>query len=101
MKSWTLKEALVWVAILQEHVRPCGYHIGLHGSVLHKGKSSKDLDLIVYPHNSGAIPTGLIAGAIERAGLTYRRERALYQDEKEIRIYTIADGRRIDIFFLQ
>lgn len=47
---WKREEALVFVAMLSEVARSAGYSIGLTGSVLTRGWSMKDLDVIVFPH---------------------------------------------------
>jgi hypothetical protein len=50
-RSWTLIEALDFIRRLEPFVEPAGYHVGLLGSVLLKGDSEKDLDVLLYPHD--------------------------------------------------
>lgn len=50
---WTLEQAIDAMRRLEAKLAPHGYHVGLIGSVLTKGKSDKDLDIVVYPHESG------------------------------------------------
>lgn len=47
-KSWTLYQALDVIKQLQE-INKHGYYIALAGSVLDKGYSENDLDLVMYP----------------------------------------------------
>ena len=45
-----------------------GYHCGLTGSTLYKGKSTKDIDIIIYPHQiSKQLPMNEI---LEKIGAT-------------------------------
>lgn len=46
-----LEDALVLIRELEPKFDSAGYHLGLTGSVLYKGESIKDLDLICYPHD--------------------------------------------------
>jgi hypothetical protein len=47
----TLEESLPFVRWLETQLIPRHAHCALGGSVLHRGWSEKDLDVIVYPHN--------------------------------------------------
>lgn len=47
---WTIAEALVLLPSIEEIAKVCGYHIALGGSVMYRGESKKDLDIIVYKH---------------------------------------------------
>ncbi len=112
---WALEEALPVVRELQALVEPLGYHMGLMGSVLTKGSSSKDLDLIIYPattatHTPESI--GFVRVALAQAGLQllvpvekvqarWTKIRSMYlQDEKHCEIW-LYKHRRIDLFFLK
>lgn len=47
----TLDQALPFVREVEAKLIPLGAHCSLGGSVLHRGESTKDLDIFVYPHN--------------------------------------------------
>lgn len=49
---WNLEEGITMCRQVESWIGDIGYHCGLGGSVLHFGKSKKDLDIVVYPHNS-------------------------------------------------
>lgn len=49
---WTLEEGLGFVRKLEDHLHDQGFHAALSGGVLWKGSSTKDLDIILYPHTS-------------------------------------------------
>jgi hypothetical protein len=51
MNQITLEEALPIVRDLEQKLIPLGAHCALGGSVLHRGVSTKDVDIFVYPHN--------------------------------------------------
>lgn len=73
-------------------------HIALGGSVLHNGRSEKDLDIFVYPHDkeAGFSPRHMLAAfgatSISRTGPSCH-------DGKEV-YFTMLDGKRVDFFFL-
>lgn len=46
-----LDYALELARWLEGECKPYAIHIGLTGSVLYRGESANDLDLIAYPHN--------------------------------------------------
>lgn len=47
--KWMLSEGIEICSALKPMLEPFGYCIGLTGSVLFKGESENDLDLILYP----------------------------------------------------
>jgi hypothetical protein len=63
--AWTLIEGLEYIRPLEQHCYNLGFNIGLMGSVLHKGWSGKDLDIVAVPANwrFGAAETTLLVNA--------------------------------------
>lgn len=53
---WTLKQALALIRKWQPLAWGCGLHLALAGSVLNRGDSVKDLDIIVMGMNNGDAP---------------------------------------------
>lgn len=49
--EWLRDEAVAFLSKLWDFIDP-DYHVALTGSVLYSGASTKDLDVIVYPHTS-------------------------------------------------
>lgn len=52
--QWTLLEGAQLCALLEPDLRRAGAHVALAGSVLTHGRSTKDLDLHIYPHQTSA-----------------------------------------------
>lgn len=50
MQPITLEKAIEACIEMEAMLSPIGYHCGLTGSTLYKGESTKDIDIIVYPH---------------------------------------------------
>jgi len=48
---WTQAEAIVMLSALEPELAMQGFHCALTGSVLYRGTSTKDLDVIIYPHH--------------------------------------------------
>jgi len=106
---WSLPEALQLVRELVEPLRSVGYALGLTGSVLTKGESTHDLDLVLYPLSSAKEDPTALRAALEAHGLklhvpkervqkTWRRLGS--QDEKHVEVWLYQD-RRVDLFFLK
>lgn len=51
-RVWTRDQAIELAVKLENHFAGV-YHVALTGSVLTKGISKKDVDLIIYPHTNG------------------------------------------------
>ena len=47
---WTLEEGIDICRQIEAKISSWGFHCGLTGSCLFRGQSSKDLDIIIYPH---------------------------------------------------
>ncbi len=104
---WTLDEALLLVRHLEDAVVP-HFHVALGGSVLIRGWSDKDVDVVIYPHNkTRASPPA--EDLLQKAGLTVvfnstqmrKKWGSEYgtTDTKSIERWDWK-GRRVDIFFL-
>jgi hypothetical protein len=108
--AWSLQEAIVFVQGLVHSLEIRGFAVGLTGSVLTKGSSMHDLDIIVYPLQS--TPTTDIndaKNALKAAGMmchlgaetlkeVWRRKGSL--DEKEVEVWRFKE-KRVDVFFLK
>src|SRR5215207_8685367 len=70
---WTLEEGLAMARHL-EIVFDKRFHVALGGSVLHKGQSFKDLDLLVYPRMP-ANTVDEMRGLLPEADLTLLKRR--------------------------
>lgn len=88
-----------------------GFHLGLTGSVLFKGSSSKDLDLIVYPREYLGDPDANYHSAVKalkeaggRRAVPYATVQRFWrekgsEDRKCVEQWDW-DGKRVDVFFL-
>lgn len=106
--GWTLREGVVFLQHLQLHVGPVGFHVALAGSVLLKGGSKKDLDIIIYPHTTQHQNYETLRMALQRAGLRPNMsaaeikrawEKKLSWDQKHVESWTYI-YKRVDLFFL-
>lgn len=110
---WYYHEATKFVRRLERKLKVVEAHVTFTGSVLHKGWSKKDLDLIIYPHQSQRFDLELIRDALRAAGMrcvfpvgeVHRdwRERGI-KDKKVVEVWVVGRGRnrkRVDIMFLK
>lgn len=112
---WTRNDAWLTAALLEQFAIQCDMHIALGGSVLHKGSSTKDLDIFCYAHKPPLNPqqvsnfllllgnVGIYAKAeptcIPPADLIAIGETRIYW-RSVIQLET-ADRKRIDLFCMQ
>lgn len=105
--AWVLDDGLTLVRDLAERLRP-RYFIGLTGSVLVKGRSFNDLDVIVYPGSSVDQDKGFVEKVLTASGLRrlhtvdvvqakWRRHGS--QDAKHVEVWEY-QGKKVDVFFL-
>lgn len=105
---WTLDEALDFVRHLEEWVSKVGFHVGLMGSVLTKGQSTKDLDVIIYPRDKNSHDMNSLGRMLRMAGcvmiatpeVVARRWRQLGSADSKKCIVVHHHGRRVDVFLM-
>lgn len=100
---WERDEVLGIIEKLQPTLLP-HYHAGLWGSVLTKGSSTKDFDLIIISHDSDVRNNyDEIAEKLTAFGFTDRerfdRKNPFYNECRHIEKWKY-DGRRVDVFNL-
>jgi len=101
---WTIEDALSLSRELEATAAVNGFHVGITGSVLRDGFSDKDLDIVVFPHNTTDAPSQDKVHAMfyahHRIVNWTLRPHGDYGDGKEVWT-AIRDGKRIDFFFLK
>lgn len=110
--SWTLDEAVRLMRRMWPGLQEAGWHIGLTGSVVYRGSSKKDLDLVAYPRDSS--PGGSKIHALQcylrdrgwqrRSGPEATREiwrEKGSKDEKHVEVWQTLDGRRVDVMVMR
>jgi len=115
--KWNVFQARNLISYLTPLLQKEGYELGLTGSVLYKGASNKDLDLIVYPHKARSSEDfDRAAQVLFLAGLTCvhnavevqkgrqvqakRRNTVYTPDTKHVEVWDW-QGKRVDIFFMK
>jgi hypothetical protein len=114
--EWELtdEDALEFVRHVESALSLKGWHCALGGSVLQSGRSSKDLDLIVYPRKRRSDRPSKwklrrLYQAFKLAGMKQRRTREWLQkdwrsrgiqDEKWVEVWQDEHGRRVDVMVL-
>ena len=105
---WTLAVALLFLREVQTVVELLGYHVGLVGSVLTKGFSDSDMDMVLYPTSVMRQPKEEALAVLVVLGM--RRTHTLEQvhaawkrrgsdDTKHVEKWEYR-GKPVDVFFL-
>lgn len=108
---WNLVEALEFVQDFEPRARRAGFGVALAGSVLTKGRSGKDLDLVVFPlRTDKAREYQLREAMIVEMGMKLVFDEAFVKaqwkrehdsdDEKRVEVWEWL-GKRIDVFYLR
>lgn len=104
LPMWTRETGLARAAELEAHFAfECQVHFAMGGSVMYRGKSIKDLDLIVYPHGTIYTEDGIsytkdyIIDSLRKLGYSTIEEPKPFQAVVPM---LDPDGKRIDFFFM-
>jgi hypothetical protein len=104
---WTLEQAITEIRSLEPKLAAIGFHCALNGSVLYRGESQKDLDLIVYPHTKNICESTNFEPCKEVLRLHFQSafikdcgSASQLRDDKQVAWVTDGNNKRIDIFFL-
>lgn len=100
---WTLEQTLKLVGMMQVIALKYNLSIGLTGSVLYKGLSEKDVDIIVYKYKSESF-SNLLAFRQELTELGFldkwsKRPHEYIGDKKDV-FECKYKGMRVDMFML-
>ncbi len=104
---WTLELAVKLVKKLEPELSNSGYHCALTGSVLYKGSSEKDLDIVIYPHDVDKQSIWDRTSIKDFLKTFFKSEiktcggASQIRDDKHVAWLITPDGRRIDFFFLR
>lgn len=106
---WTREEAIDLCIKLDAVLNFHGFHCGLIGSVLTKGTSTDDLDLIIFPHNTSeymlkgayeALQTFGMKRVLTRASIAHSWHREGSLDTKHVELWEFG-RKRVDLFFMR
>lgn len=104
-----MKTAIEICTEFERILKPLGWHVGLTGSHLYGdaagGGSMKDIDLIIYPHieedgSRSALHPEFLGKEMGILNLKNSFNKQYAHSDKYIWIGELADGRRVDLFFL-
>lgn len=107
MSMWNREEAFWVIERLEPEMAKLGAHCALTGSILYRGTSDKDLDIVLYPHIAHkdkfdwipvkqALARFFSATETNDCGGTSQ-----IRDNKMVSWLTTPKGKRVDFFFLQ
>jgi hypothetical protein len=100
---WTTKQAYKFCRELHQYLGPYGYGVGLTGGVLLRGKSNKDIDVIVYPFKRISANFNTMYKALFNFGLKFVRlpnnNQGYMDDGKRVEVWEF-ENKRADLFFL-
>ena len=103
---WELNQSIIFVRELQQVIKQAGWSVCLHGSVLYAGSSTKDLDLLVFPHCMIDADVNKLFATLESFGMkrTITREQVLDGwrklgsiDVKWVEVWEY-ENKRVDLF---
>lgn len=85
---------------LEPILAPLGVHVAIGGSCVYRGYSSKDMDVMLYPHTKKPIDRPAILAVL--LGLGWESYRSAAKDFTQVPDVHVAvrEGVRVDFFFL-
>lgn len=104
---WNTTTAVEFLRKLWTELERVGWHCALTGSVLYRGDSDKDLDVLVFPNSTATASLAKLRRGLQAAGLTpwrtneqvaelWRKRPVDNQDNKHIEIW-MKGARRVDV----
>lgn len=103
MTKWTLAEGVNIIQDLDPLLRKVGIVCALTGSVIFKGESTKDLDIILYPYDDRILAFSPAKLEEVLVSFGFKRTQGMSVEElrypKEIQIWEF-NGKRVDFIFL-
>lgn len=109
-ERWTLEEGQALVAALWEPMKEMGLYVGMTGSTLWRGWSTKDLDIILYPSSTAKpVDPERVRAYLRTLGwrvlLTTEQIQKIWRekgsdDSKHVESWLTKERRRVDLFFL-
>ena len=98
---WMLEEAVPVCQELEKHLAP-DVHVALGGSVLYKGWSDNDLDIMLYLHDNAARwDNEIIKGKLAKFNFTEINQLGRYGANNQRSIYeAFYHGRKVNLFLL-
>lgn len=108
MNAWTIDDAIQFCRSLEKVITPVGFHVGLRGGVLIRGKSDRDLDLVIYPRDSSDVRLDRLHDRLRAFGMKQVESTAQVHsrwqargttDRKAIEIWEIG-GRKVDLLIV-
>lgn len=110
-EPWTLEQALELIRELAPDLEVVGWGIGLTGSLLKKGSSDRDADIILFPMSSDVAVLEDAREELRRHGLEmvytaaeihwfWRHGKNDSSDMKHVEVW-VRDKHRIDVFFMR
>lgn len=102
-KNWTLVEGIELCRKMEVYLEAThGCHVSLGGGVLMKGRSDKDVDIFIYPHNAKRrLKKNKILKSLETIGFKTIKRIDFQGYDKKYVYHTEYDGRRVDLFFVK
>lgn len=104
---WTLQDGILMLSALEPKLKELNAHCGLTGSVLYRGNSIKDLDVIIYPRHKNQKDhwikkdiKGFLVKFFESDKMNDCTSKSQDRDDKKVCWLTTKTGKRIDFFFL-
>ena len=94
----TIDSAMVLIRQIEPVLAANGYHCALTGSVLFKGESEKDIDIVLYPHNPDKLLQPIELLDLLEPFLSVANDYTEPQYKRPIAIMKHESG-RVDLFF--
>ncbi len=97
--GFVLLDGVVICQELEPKLAEIGYHLALAGSLLYRGESTKDIDILIYPHTSQVnCHRKFLVEKLETFGFIPTND---YDGTELPEVHkTKKDNKRIDFFFL-
>jgi hypothetical protein len=103
--KYTLEDGIRLCRELEPAFREIGMHIGLTGSLMYRGASEKDIDIVVYPHDTSilrSLKKAATRNLLDLGFVEIKPDKGKYYGcSGHIFITKAPNGSRVDFFFMR
>ncbi len=96
---YSIQDLIMLAAKLEPSMIEIGCHVAIGGSCVFEGSSSKDMDVMIYPHHD-PVSKEIIIEKLESLRFSGKPLDPCYQDIPDVWVSMDGRGRRVDFFFL-
>jgi len=102
-RTIVLEDGIRICRLIEQAIVPVRYHCALGGSLMYRGHSEKDVDVIIYPRNNGPIDIKAVERVLIKNGFEHAPEHQTASQHPGQNVFPMISetGIRVDMFYVE